>query len=267
MRHILLGWLLAAVVSAAHAAAPAPAAASAASGAAPTLTPQEARQALNVLENPRDRAQVETTLRAIAAVGALSAPAVPASAAPAASGASAAAAPAALTSNGLASMLVRQGSRWATQIGNALQESLRSLLDIGSVGSWWHDKLVSADQRADLTRTLGILVAVLLPALVVEWLAKRLLRRALAAVAARRADTSQHTASDSAAPDAAPTPPPDTSTPPDTAAPDTAGATPHPRKAEATPAGTPRCCSGCRAHSSVSRCARCRYSCSSASRA
>jgi len=226
MRHILLGWLLAAVVSAAHAAAPAPAAASAASGAAPALTPQEARQALNVLENPRDRAQVETTLRAIAAVGALSAPAVPASAAPAASGASAAAAPAALTSNGLASMLVRQGSRWATQIGNALQESLRSLLDIGSVGSWWHDKLVSADQRADLTRTLGILVAVLLPALIVEWLAKRLLRRALATVAARRADTLRHTASDSAASDKVHAPPPDTSTPPDTAAADTAGATP-----------------------------------------
>ncbi|ABK10640.1 MULTISPECIES: mechanosensitive ion channel family protein [Burkholderia] len=226
MRHILLGWLLAAVVSAAHAAAPAPAAASAASGAAPALTPQEARQALNVLENPRDRAQVETTLRAIAAVGALSAPAVPASAAPATSGASAAAAPAALTSNGLASMLVRQGSRWATQIGNALQESLRSLLDIGSVGSWWHDKLVSADQRADLTRTLGILVAVLLPALIVEWLAKRLLRRALATVAARRADTLRHTASDSAASDEVHAPPPDTSTPPDTAAADTAGATP-----------------------------------------
>ncbi|RQV23571.1 mechanosensitive ion channel protein [Burkholderia cenocepacia] len=202
MRHILLGWLLAAVVSAAHAAAPAPAAASAASGAAPALTPQEARQALNVLENPRERAQVETTLRAIAAVGALSAPAVPASAAPAASGASAAAAPAALTSNGLASMLVRQGSRWAAQIGNALQESLRSLLDIGSVGSWWRDKLVRADERANLTRTLGILLAVLLPALVVEWLAKRLLRRALAAVAARRA------APDAAASDEGHAPPP-----------------------------------------------------------
>ncbi|MDF3082973.1 mechanosensitive ion channel family protein [Burkholderia sola] len=212
MRHIFLGWLLAAVVSAAHAAAPAPAAASAASGTAPALTPQEARQALNVLENPRERAQVETTLRAIAAVGALSAPAVPASAAPAASGASAAAAPAALTSNGLASMLVRQGSRWAAQIGNALQESLRSLLDIGSVGSWWRDKLVRADERADLTRTLGILLAVLLPALVVEWLAKRLLRRALAAVAARRA------LPDAAASDEDHAPPPDTSSAPDAAA-------------------------------------------------
>ncbi|WP_321857491.1 mechanosensitive ion channel domain-containing protein [Burkholderia cenocepacia] len=228
MRHIFLGWLLAAVVSAAHAAAPAPAAASAASGAAPALTPQEARQALNVLENPRERAQVETTLRAIAAVGALSAPAVPASSASAASGASAAAAPAALTSNGLASMLVRQGSRWAAQIGNALQESLHSLLDIGSVGSWWRDKLVRADQRADLTRTLGILIAVLLPALVVEWLAKRLLRRALATVAARRADTSGSSTPDSAASDEDRAPPPDTSPPPDTAAADTADTAPSP---------------------------------------
>ncbi|WP_423381716.1 mechanosensitive ion channel domain-containing protein [Burkholderia sp. LMG 32019] len=201
MRHIFLGWLLAAVVSAAHAAAPAPATASAASGTAPALTPQQAQQALNVLENPRDRAQVETTLRAIAAVGALAAPAVAASDAAAASGASAVAAPGALTSNGLASMLVRQGSRWTTEIGGALKESLRSLLDIGSVGSWWHDRLVRADERADLAHALWIIIAVLVPALFVEWFAKRLLRRALAAVAARRADTSRRTAPDSATPD------------------------------------------------------------------
>ncbi|CAM2168939.1 moderate conductance mechanosensitive channel [Burkholderia cepacia] len=226
MRHILLGWLLAAVVTAAHAAAPAPAAASAASGTAPALTPQQARQALDVLENPRDRAQVETTLRAIAAVGALSAPAVVASNAAAASGASAAAAPGALTSNGLASMLVRQGSRWATEIGGALKESLHSLLDVGSVGSWWHDRLVRADERADLAHAFWIIVAVLVPALFVEWLAKRLLRRALAAVAARRADTSRRTAPDSATPDD--DAPPDTPAKPDAAnpadAPDTAPA-------------------------------------------
>ncbi|WP_175955080.1 mechanosensitive ion channel domain-containing protein [Burkholderia sp. BCC0405] len=228
MRHFLLGWLLAAVVSAAHAAAPAPAAASAASGTAPALTPQQAQQALNVLENPRDRAQVETTLRAIAAVGALSAPAVAASDAAAASAASAAAAPAALKSNGLASMLVRQGSRWATEIGGALKESLRSLLDVGSVGSWWHDRLVSADERADLAHALWIIIAVLVPALLVEWFAKRLLRRALGAVAARRAGTSRRTAPDavtsgSAAPDDD-NAPPGTPAPPD--APDTPGAAP-----------------------------------------
>lgn len=214
MRHFLLGWLLAAVVSAAQAATPAPAAASAASGTAPALTPQQAQQALNVLENPRDRAQVETTLRAIAAVGALAAPAVPASDAAAASGASAAAAPAALTSNGLASMLVRQGSRWTTEIGDALKESLRSLLDVGSVGSWWHDRLVRADARADLAHALWIIIAVLVPALLVEWFAKRLLRRALASVAARRADTSRRTAPESVTVESAT--PDDDDAPPDT---------------------------------------------------
>ncbi|AOJ41499.1 mechanosensitive ion channel protein [Burkholderia lata] len=228
MRHFLLGWLLAAVVSAAHAAAPAPAAASAASGTAPALTPQQAQQALNVLENPRERAQVETTLRAIAAVGALSAPAIAASDAAAASAASAAATPAALTSNGLASMLVRQGSRWTIEIGGALKESLHSLLDVGSVGSWWHDRLVRADERADLAHALWIIIAVLVPALLVEWFAKRLLRRALAAVAARRADTSRRTAPESTTPDSATLDdddaPPGTAAPPD--APDTPNAAP-----------------------------------------
>ncbi|WP_175906491.1 mechanosensitive ion channel domain-containing protein [Burkholderia sp. BCC1640] len=189
MRHFLLGWLLAAVVSIAHAATPAPAAASAASGAAPTLTPQQAQRALSVLQNPREREQVETTLRAIAAVGVLSTPVLPASAAAPASAASAATA--ALTTNGLASMLVRQGARWAGEIGGALNESLRSLLDVGSVGSWWHERLVRADERADLTRALLVILAVLVPAFVVEWFAKRLLRRALAALGTRRAESSR----------------------------------------------------------------------------
>ncbi|WP_034176940.1 mechanosensitive ion channel domain-containing protein [Burkholderia ambifaria] len=200
MRHFLLGWLLAAVVSAAHAAAPAQATASAASGAVPALTPQQAQQALSVLQNPREREQVETTLRAIAAVGVLSTPALPASGAAPASAASAAAAPAALTTNGLASMVVRQGSRWAAQIGGALHESLRSLLDVGSVGSWWHERLVRADARADLTRAIGIILAVLVPAFVVEWFARRLLRRALAALSARRAESARLTEDEPAEP-------------------------------------------------------------------
>jgi len=207
MRHFLLGWLLAAIVSAAHAATPAPAAASAASGAVPALTPQQAQQALSVLQNPRERQQVETTLRAIAAVGVLSAPALPASGAEPASAASAAA-PAALTTNGLASMLVRQGSHWAAEIGGALNESLRSLLDIGSVGTWWHERLVRADERADLTRAIGILLAVLVPALIVEWFAKRLLRRALAALGARRAESSRPSEAESSEPDDDDTVPP-----------------------------------------------------------
>lgn len=190
MRQILIGWLLAIVVTAAHAAAPASAAsASTASGAVPPLTPQQAKQALAVLENTQQRAQFEATLRAIAAVGELSTP-VPASAASAASAApaSAASTPAALQTNGLASQLVRQGSHWAAQIGNALRDSLRSLLDVGSVGSWWRSKLTHGDERADFMHFLQLILSALLPALAIEWFARRLLRRALAALAARRAN-------------------------------------------------------------------------------
>lgn len=218
MRHFLLGWLLAAVVSIAHAATPAPAAPSAASGAVPALTPQQAQQALSVLQNPREREQVETTLRAIAAVGVLSTPALPASAATPASAASAA--PAALTTNGLASMLVRQGAHWAGEIGAALNESLRSLLDVGSVGRWWHERLVRTDERADLTRAILVILAVLVPAFVVEWFAKRLLRRALAAMGTRRAESSRRAEPEPAGPDdASPSAPADASA--GTAAPDT----------------------------------------------
>ncbi|KAB0657458.1 mechanosensitive ion channel family protein [Burkholderia diffusa] len=215
MRHFLLGWLLAAVVSIAHAATPAPAAPSAASGAVPALTPQQAQQALSVLQNPREREQVETTLRAIAAVGVLSTPALPASAATPASAASAA--PAALTTNGLASMLVRQGAHWAGEIGAALNESLRSLLDVGSVGRWWHERLVRTDERADLTRAILVILAVLVPAFVVEWFAKRLLRRALAAMGTRRAESSRRAEPEPAGPDdARPSAPDDASAAPDT---------------------------------------------------
>nr|WP_175802573.1 mechanosensitive ion channel domain-containing protein [Burkholderia anthina] len=215
MRLFLLGWLLAAVVSTAHAATPAPAAASAASGATPALTPQQAQQALSVLQNPREREQVETTLRAIAAVGVLSTPAVPASSATAASAASSAAAPATLTTNGLASMVVRQGSHWAAEIGAALNESLHSLLDVGSVGSWWHERLVRADERADLMHAILIILAVLVPAFAVEWFAKRLLRRALAALTARRAEASRRSEAES--------PEPDDDIAPEPAPPDSAG--------------------------------------------
>src|ERR1700712_558799 len=96
--------------------------ASAASGTAVTLTPDQARQALSVLNDPKRRAQVADTLQAIAAAGALSAPA-------AASGA-AALVPAAFKSNGLASQLARQGAHWAVDLGASLRSSLNALLDV-----------------------------------------------------------------------------------------------------------------------------------------
>src|SRR5579859_3210216 len=69
MRKKLHAWLVIFLLLSASpvfAAVAQPAAASAASGAAPTLTPEQARQALSVLNDPTRRAQVSDTLQAIA---------------------------------------------------------------------------------------------------------------------------------------------------------------------------------------------------------
>ncbi|MFM0736185.1 mechanosensitive ion channel [Paraburkholderia xenovorans] len=179
-----------------------PAAPAAASGAAISLTPEQARQALDVLNDPKRRAQVTDTLHAIAAAGALAAPLPSASAAAAASAASAPAAasgaaalvPAAFQSNGLASQLARQGAHWAVRLGDSLRRSLAALLDVSSVHAWWNWQLTNPQARSVLGHVLGSLLAALLPALALEWLARRLLRRAYRALAARREHGDEDTA-------------------------------------------------------------------------
>ncbi|SIO69533.1 Small-conductance mechanosensitive channel [Burkholderia sp. GAS332] len=191
MRKLFHAWFLVFLflsASPAFAAAAQPAAASAASGAALTLTPEQARQALSVLNDPTRRAQVSDTLQAIAAAGALSAPPASAAAAAAAHAASGAAAlvPAAFQSNGLASQLARQGAHWAAHLGTSLRSSVAALLDVASVRAWWHWQSTNPQARSVLGQVVGSLLAALLPALVLEWFARRLLRRAYTALAARR---------------------------------------------------------------------------------
>ncbi|MFM0734689.1 mechanosensitive ion channel [Paraburkholderia sediminicola] len=192
MRKIFHAWFvlfLLLCASPAFAAAAQPAAASAASGAALTLTPEQARQALSVLNDPKRRAQVSDTLQAIAAAGALSAPpasSAAAASAPSAASSAAALVPAAFKSNGLASQLARQGAHWAVHLGTSLRSSAAALLDVTSVRAWWHWQSTNPQARSVLGQVVWSLLAALLPALVLEWLARRLLRRAYAALAARR---------------------------------------------------------------------------------
>ncbi|MFM0046999.1 mechanosensitive ion channel family protein [Paraburkholderia sediminicola] len=192
MRKIFHAWFVIFLLlgaSPAFAAAAQPAAASAASGAALTLTPEQARQALSVLNDPKRRAQVSDTLQAIAAAGALSAPPVPAAAAasaPSAASSAAALVPAAFKSNGLASQLARQGAHWAVHLGSSLRSSAAALLDVASVRAWWHWQSTNPQARSVLGQVVWSLLAALLPALGLEWLARRLLRRAYTALAARR---------------------------------------------------------------------------------
>jgi small-conductance mechanosensitive channel len=191
MRKILHAWFLFFLILSASpvfAAVAQPTAASAASGAAITLTPEQARQALSVLNDPTRRAQVSDTLQAIAAAGVLSAPPASAAAAsaPAAASSATALVPAAFKSNGLASQLARQGAHWAVHLGTSLRSSVAALLDVASVRAWWHWQSTNPEARSVLGHVTWSLLAALLPALGLEWLARRLLRRAYTALAARR---------------------------------------------------------------------------------
>jgi small-conductance mechanosensitive channel len=194
MRKLLHAWLLVLLVigaAPANAAVAVPAApatkATTESGSTVSLTPEQAREALSVLDDPKRRAQVADTLQAIAAAGALSAPPAAAAApAPASAPGAAALVPAAFQSNGLASQMAREGAQWAMQLGKSLRGSVAALLDITSVRAWWNWQLTNPHARSLLVNVIWSLLAALAPALALEWLARRLLRRAYLALAARR---------------------------------------------------------------------------------
>ncbi len=186
MRKFLLLCLLALFCAPAFSAVTATTSASGASATTVTLTPDQARQALQVLNDPKKRAQIEDTLTAIAAAGALATPAAPVSGASAADAASGASVPAAFKSNGLASQLVRQGAHWITEGGMNLKRSVAVLLDTSSARYWWNVQLSDPHERAKVFSVLLALIGTLLPAIALEWLARRLLRRARAAIILRR---------------------------------------------------------------------------------
>ncbi|AUT63812.1 mechanosensitive ion channel domain-containing protein [Paraburkholderia terrae] len=188
MRKFLLICLLALFCAPAFSAVTATTSASGASATTVTLTPDQARQALQVLNDPKKRAQIEDTLTAIAAAGVLATPAAPASGASSAAtdAASGASVPAAFKSNGLASQLVRQGAHWITQGGMTLKRSATVLLDTSSARYWWNVQLSDPHERARVFGVLLALIGTLLPAIGLEWLARRLLRRARAAIILRR---------------------------------------------------------------------------------
>ncbi|SAK93112.1 MscS mechanosensitive ion channel [Caballeronia ptereochthonis] len=153
------------------------------------LTPQQARDALAVLNDPARRSQIEDTLRAVAAADALAAPASAPQAASAASATPAAGASGvlahSLTANGLASQVSRQAGHWLVQIGAGMRHSVSALLDFGSVASWWRDRTATGAGRALLGHVAWTVLASLLPALLLEFLCSRLMKKPRAKIAGR----------------------------------------------------------------------------------
>lgn len=183
---VLLSVLSPASDALAQSAPPSAASATAASAVAPVvLTPEQARDALAVLDDPKRRHQVEDTLRAVAAAGALATP-VPASTPAAAAPASAASGvAAAFKSNGLVTQLSRQAAHWANTVGHETRHSMSALLDIDSARDWWTRHTSTPDARAALLKIFWLMLATLVPALVIEWILMRLTIRPRTAIAAR----------------------------------------------------------------------------------
>lgn len=154
------------------------------------LTPQQAKSALQVLGDPKSRAQMEDTLRAIAAAGALAMP--PAASTPAAAPASSASAVlAAIASNGLVSQVSHQIIRGIRDVATALRHSVGALLDVRSVRAWWAYEMTSAQGQAQLEGLAWTLAATFVPAWLIGWLVARLLRKRTKAVAIGKVNGSQ----------------------------------------------------------------------------
>ncbi|CAB3802933.1 hypothetical protein LMG28688_05668 [Paraburkholderia caffeinitolerans] len=210
--------LLLALPAAAPCSAAAPAAASAVNPAAPVvLTPAQANAALQVLNDPVQRARMTDTLRAIAAAGAL---ATPASATTAASAGTSANAPAsaassasasaplanALRSNGLVLQIADGAARGAQAVGQQLLRTRAALFNVASARDWWSTRIGTPQGHAMLLSLLRVLLLTLVPALAIEALLRRAIgkpRRALVehAAATQDADEARGTGGASSAAD------------------------------------------------------------------
>src|SRR6202012_2132386 len=82
--------------------------------------------------------------------------------------------------------LARQGAHWLEQAGGSLKHSLVVPLDTPPVRARRRGGIQNPQERARLATILLAIFGTLVPAIVIEWLARRLLRRARDAIVARR---------------------------------------------------------------------------------
>ncbi|HWI26775.1 MAG TPA: mechanosensitive ion channel domain-containing protein [Stellaceae bacterium] len=150
------------------------------------LTADQARAALQVLQNPHERQQLVEAFKAIAAAAPKAEPA-PAPAAPAKPAAPKAAP--ALTPDSLGAALLSQASEWITGVAHHLVLTARAMTDFPALTRSLSHMLREPDARARLANVGSRLALVLGCALALEWAAILALKRPLAAVegvAARR---------------------------------------------------------------------------------
>lgn len=169
----------------------------AAPAAAPALTPAQAQQVLDVLQDPAKRAQVIGALEALAKVvprptGTATAANPPAhAAAPAAARAAAApahpaASPVELAPNGLGAQLIRESSQGLARLSTEAVEAARDFAEFPMLSRWAHDVAGDPSARERLAGVGWRLLLALGVGFAAERLAALVLRRARRLVAGHR---------------------------------------------------------------------------------
>jgi small-conductance mechanosensitive channel len=134
-----------------------------------SLTPAQAQQALEVLQDDKKRTQLIDTLQAIAKASPDSA-AAPASSSPESS------------NDNLGVQLLVQVSNWVGDLSEQLAVAARAVSDFPMVGRWLVQTATDPDRRYTLFDTAWKLALVIGAALAVEWIARRVTRAPLGAV-------------------------------------------------------------------------------------
>ncbi len=137
------------------------------------LTTAEARQALDVLQDPQKRAELIATLRAIAET----APAAPAPAATPAAAASKPTSEVTLQPNSLGAQLLVAASRWSVRLAGDAAATLRTMNNLPALGRWFIELETNPQAGLGFAVAAGWLALIFGLALLLEFFAAFALRR------------------------------------------------------------------------------------------
>ncbi|HUN44364.1 MAG TPA: mechanosensitive ion channel domain-containing protein [Acetobacteraceae bacterium] len=159
---------------------------------APALTPAQARTALEVLNDPKKRAEVTATLEAIAKAQPLpaahAAPSPPPAGTPPAPAAKkttpAAEKPLALAPNSLGAQVLLQGEGFLSRTSADAENALHAMQSLPALWAWIVLMATNPFARGVLENLAWRLAVVMAVALTVEYLLRRLMRRPIAALEA-----------------------------------------------------------------------------------
>ncbi len=132
---------------------------------AATVTPEQARQAIDLLQDDAKRAQFVQTLQTIANASSTAAPAKTA-----------------LPADNLGVQLLAQVSDWFGQVSAELATAARAISDFPMIWRWLVQMTIDPVARHTLLDTAWKLALVIACAFAAEWLTRRVLRRSAAAI-------------------------------------------------------------------------------------